>query len=162
MLLNEPSHKVSEEIEERWHFNTAVAAIMELVNEAYLALADHEARSDPLFWGVMRLAADKTILLLAPMVPHLADELNARLGREGFLLEEPWPDFDPQATASDEVVVVLQVGGKLRGQIKVAQGASEEKLKELALENERVQNYVAGQTVKKVIVVPDRLVNVVI
>ena len=154
--------KVSEEIEERWHFNTAVAAIMELVNEAYLALADDEARSDPRFWSVMRLATDKTILLLAPMVPHLADELTARLGGEGFLLQEPWPDFDPQATASDEVVVVLQVGGKLRGQLKVAQGTAEDKLKELALANERVQKHIAGQTIKKVIVVPDKLVNVVI
>jgi len=154
--------KVSEEIEERWHFNTAVAAIMELVNEAYLALADHEARQDPRFWSVIRLVADKTILLLAPMVPHLTDELNARLGGEGSLLREPWPEFDAQAVISEEVVVVLQVGGKLRGQIKVAQGAAEDELKELALANERVQKHVAGKTIKKIIVVPDKLVNLVV
>jgi len=154
--------KVTEEVEERWHFNTAVAAIMELVNEAYLALADDKIRHNKLFWPVMAQTARALVTIMAPMTPHLSDELHARLGGQGFLLEKPWPEFDPQALEVEEVTVVLQVNGKLRGQLQVPAGASEEELKKLALAHERVLKYTAGRTVRKVVVVPGRLVNVVV
>ena len=154
--------KVTDEIEERWHFNTAVAAIMELVNEAYLILAEEKLRDDPAYWPLMRWMTGTLLLLLSPMVPHLADELYSRLGGAGFLLERPWPDYDPEATKAEEITVVLQVNGKVRAQLEVPAGTSEEELEKLALANERVAKFRDGKPIRKLVVVPDRLVNVVV
>jgi len=160
--VNATVKKVTDEIEERWHFNTAVAAIMELVNEAYLALADEAAGREPLFWPLLRRLCQTTVLLLAPLAPHLADELHHRLGGRGFLIEAAWPGFDHAALAAEEVTVVLQVNGKLRGQISVPVKAGREELERLALAHERIRKYVGDKPVRKVIVVPGKLVNVVV
>ncbi len=154
--------KVTEEIDERWHFNTAIAAVMELVNEVYLALADEKAREDGQFWPVVAYAARMTVILLSPMVPHLADELHHRMGGQGYLLDSAWPDYDPEAVKADTVVIVLQVNGKLRGQVEAPANAPNEELEKLALDNERVKKFVGDKPVKKVIVVPGKLVNVVV
>ncbi len=160
--LNQTIKKVTDEIEERWHFNTAVAAIMELVNEAYLTLADEKAKADPLFWPLLRKVVDKLLLLLSPMVPHIADELHTMLGGGGFLLEQPWPGYDPEATQADEIVIVLQVNGKVRAQALVPADIAEEELEKLALENDRIKKFKGDKPIKKLVVVPGRLVNVVV
>ena len=153
--------KVGEEIDQRWHFNTAIAAVMELVNEAYLVLADEALRSQALFWPTLKAAAEAMVVLLSPMTPHLCDELWSRMGGRGVLLSQGWPGYDPEAVKTEEIVVVLQVGGKVRDQITVPADIGEAELKELALGNERVRKFLAGRPVRKVVVVPGKLVNVV-
>jgi len=153
--------KVTEEVEERWHFNTAVAAIMELVNEAYLALTDDRVREEKEFWPLMRRVTEMIVILLSPMTPHLADELYHRLGGEGFLLGQGWPGFDPEAIKAEEITIVLQVNGKVRAQVEVPATIGRREMEELALAHERVLKYTEGLTVRKVIVVPGKLVNVV-
>jgi leucyl-tRNA synthetase len=153
--------KVTEEVEERWHFNTAVAAIMELVNEAYLALADERLREERTFWPLMSRVVETIIILLSPMTPHLADELHHRLGGEGFLLEREWPGFDPEAIKAEEITIVLQVNGKVRAQVEVPATIGRQEMEELALGHQRVLKYTEGLTIRKTIVVPGKLVNVV-
>ena len=135
---------------------------MELVNEAYLVLADGEVQADPLYWPVMRRVVDRLLLLLSPMVPHVADELHTLLGGSGFLLEEPWPDYDPEAIQADEIVIVLQVNGKVRAQVTVPADIPKADLEKLALENDRIQKFMGGKPIRKLVVVPGRLVNVVV
>lgn len=153
--------KVTEEISERWHFNTAIAAVMELVNEAYLALADEKIQSDPMFWPILKKVSESAVILLSPMVPHIADELHNRLGNQGYLLAQPWPEFDEEATKAEEMTIVLQVNGKVRANIQVPVETAKDELEKLALDHERIKKYTEGKTVRKVIVVPKKLVNVV-
>lgn len=160
--LNLTIRKVTDEIEERWHFNTAVAAIMELVNETYLALADDEAKADPSFKPLLRKISETLIRLLSPMVPHITDELHARLGGQGFLLEQPWPDYDPEAIKAEEITIVLQVNGKVRAQIEVPADITKEELENITLKNERVLKFRGDKPIRKLVVVPGRLVNVVV
>ncbi len=149
--------RVSADIE-RWHFNTAISALMELVNamtevseddlEGELAIAYSEA-------------AESLVLLLAPFAPHLAEELWSRLDRHGSVHLAPWPRWDEAAAHEEAVTVVVQVNGRLRERLTVPAGTKEEELRELALGSERVQTHLTGKDIQQVIVVPDRLVNIV-
>ena len=154
--------KVGEEIGERWHFNTAIAAVMELVNETYLALNDEQAMKDDLFWPVTAEAVEAVVVLMSPIVPHAADELAERIGLKGFLINRPWPEYDNNALAVEEMTIVLQVNGKLRAQIEVPVDVTKDDLEKMALNNERVLKFIEGKKVRKVIVVPKKLVNVVV
>ena len=101
-------------------------------------------------------------LLIAPMLPHLAEEAWAALGHSGLIAGQPWPDHDPALLVDDEVTIAVQVMGKLRDTLSAAKGAPKEQLEALALASEKVQRAMDGLPPKKVIVVPDRLVNIVI
>jgi leucyl-tRNA synthetase len=149
--------KVSDDIEERFHFNTAIASVMELLNVLQPA-----ELSTPQFPAVMKEALQSVILLMAPFVPHITEELWQRLGNTSQLTLTPWPEYDRNAVIDEELLVVVQVNGKLRSKITVAAGIGEEELKALALADEKVAQFIASLTVRKVICVQGKLVNIVV
>jgi leucyl-tRNA synthetase len=150
--------KVTEDIDERFHFNTAIAAVMELVNTIHA----FEPKNDPRNAPVVREALESTVLLLAPFVPHFAAELWEALGHEELMEITGWPEFDPDAAVDEELLIVVQVNGKLRGRLTVPTSASEEEVRQAALEDDRLQGYLEGKTVRKLIYVPGKLVNIVV
>lgn len=152
--------KVTEDIQDRFHFNTAISAIMELVNLIYQVLENKP--EDPALWPVMREAVEAVIVLSSPMVPHIADELWQVLGHERRLLETPWPDWDEAAVQAQEVLIVVQINGKLRGRINVPADATDEDIKAACLDDARVKEFTAGKQVKKVVVVSGKLINIVV
>ena len=157
--LHQTIKRVSDDFQGRWHFNTCIAAIMELLNEVYGAEDAIAGGRVPasLITDVQRNMA----LLLAPMAPYLAHELWEMTGEKSNLLKAPWPKYDPALAAEDEIEIPVQVNGKLRGLVVVPASATEDQIQQAALANERVQAAIAGKQVAKVIVVPKKLVNVV-
>ena len=149
--------KVSDDIGRRYTFNTAIAATMELLN----AVNRYEDSSEQ-GRAVVGEALEAVVLLLSPIVPHICHALWHVLGHETALVDVRWPAFDESALQQDMLEIVVQVNGKLRGRIKVATDTSKKELAELALADENVQRYIAGKDVRKTIVVPGRLVNVVV
>ena len=150
---------VTEDMEERWHFNTDIANLMELVNELSELDAGFEA-------GKIRPAAYTTaleflIVVLSLFAPHIADELWAGLGNAGPLLKVSWPEFDAELAAEDEIEYPVQINGKLRARIHVAASAGEEEIRGKAMAEEKVVQHLAGLQVKKIIVVPQKLVSIV-
>jgi leucyl-tRNA synthetase len=152
--------KVTEDIEQRYHFNTAIAAIMELVNTIYQTLEASDRGGN--FWPVLRAAADAMVVLLSPMAPHITEEIWRALGRRTSIFRASWPAWDENAVQSDQVLVVVQVNGKLRSRIMLSAEAGEEEMKAAALEDPKARNFIEGKTIRKVIVVPQKLVNIVI
>ena len=151
--------RVTQDIEERFHFNTVISAVMELVNTMQ-AVDDAQARDADK--RVMRLALETVVLLLAPIVPHFCEELWEALGHGQSVLFSSWPAFDDAAAARDEVEVVVQVNGKLRSRFPAAADSDVETLKHAALADDRIVRFIDGKPVKKVIVVKNKLVNVVV
>jgi len=151
--------KVTRDIEERFHFNTAISAMMELFNE--MALVDR-GTPHPEQARVMRLAFESLTLLLSPIVPHIAEELWAALGRPESILLAQWPKWREEALEQAAVLVVIQVNGKLRSRMTVAVDAADEALQAQALADENVRKFIQGKPVKKVVVVKNKLVNIVI
>ncbi len=151
---------VTEDMEYRWHYNTDIAMCMELTNElaeSEVAFAAGKIRKE-----VFRLAIEFLLVALSPFAPHLADELWEALGHSEPILKFPWPAFDPELAAEDELELPVQVNGKLRGRIRVAANASEEQIRQFALEDEKVKQYLNGKQVVKIVLVPQKLVNVVV
>ncbi|ADZ92264.1 leucine--tRNA ligase [Marinomonas mediterranea] len=148
--------KVSDDIERRQTFNTAIAAVMELCNE----ISKFEDRSEQGL-AVEREALEAAILLLSPIVPHVAHELWGKFGHEGNVVNATWPTVDEAALVKDELTIVVQVLGKKRAEILVSAKADNKEIEALALANPNVQKFIEGKTVRKVIVVPGRLVNIV-
>ena len=149
--------KVGDDVGRRYKFNTAIAATMELLN----AISRFDDQS-PAGRGVVQEALESIVLLLAPIVPHICHALWARLGHDESLLAACWPEVDSAALAQDMVEIVVQVNGKLRGRIMISVDADEEEVRKLALADENVQRFMADKVVRKVIVVPGRLVSVVV
>lgn len=152
--------KVTEDIEQRFHFNTAIAAVMELVNEIYGVI--DKAKEDNTSWPVIREAVEAVILMLSPMAPHIAEELWGELGLPASVAKMPWPAYREEALVADTVLVVVQVNGKLRSRLTVPADITEEALKEAALADPKIQSFLAGKPVRNVVVVPKKLVNIVI
>ena len=155
--VHETIKKVSDDIGRRYTFNTAIAAVMELINE----LAKYEDRSEQGL-AVMKEATESIVLLLAPIVPHVTQQLWQDLGHSGLIAEASWPDYAETALVKDEVELVVQVNGKLRSKILVPTNADKEFIETMALQDEKIINNIADKTVRKVIVVPGRLVNLVV
>ncbi|MCC6207845.1 MAG: leucine--tRNA ligase [Gammaproteobacteria bacterium] len=149
--------KVSDDIGRRYTFNTAIAAVMELVN----AMSRFEDDS-PAGRAVMREATETVVLLLAPVVPHICEILWEALGKEGSVVCAAWPQVDTAALVMDTLEIVVQVNGKLRGQVNVPAGADKAAIEQAALVEENVRRFIDGKAVKKVIVVPGKLVNIVV
>jgi leucyl-tRNA synthetase len=157
-IVHKTIKKVSEDIEDRFHFNTAIAAVMELVN----SINSFEPKNMSINAPVLKEAVESVILLLAPFVPHISEELWECLGHPEGLESAGWPDFDPAAAVEDELLIVVQVNGKLRGKISVAPDSTEEEVKGAALADDKVKSFTDGKAVKKVICVPGKLVNIVV
>jgi leucyl-tRNA synthetase len=148
--------KVTEDIDERFHFNTAIAAVMELMNTLQGArLATPQAAS------VMKEALELVVTMLAPFVPHVTEELWQMLGRVMPLSSTAWPAWDADAVVDDELLIVVQVNGKLRSKLSVPAGIDEEQVKALAIADDKVQSFTDGKQIRKVIYVPGKLVNIV-
>lgn len=148
--------KVSDDMGRRQHFNTAIAAIMELLNHLQKApLATELDR------GIMAEALDAVVLMLAPVTPHLSEALWQALGHQSDIVFAPWPHVDEAALVKSSVLVVVQVNGKVRSKITVPTSANEEQVAEIAYADENVQKFVDGKTIRKQIYVPNKLFNIV-
>jgi leucyl-tRNA synthetase len=154
--LHETIRKVTSDTE-NFHFNTAIAALMELLNEVSRYRND-VGQVTPLFATI----AQAYIRLLAPFAPHLAEELFSWIGGTGSVYDANWPEWDEAAMVQSEIELVLQVNGKVRGKVNVPAEASEEQLREWALSNERVQSFIGDKAIRKVVVIAGKLVNVVV
>jgi leucyl-tRNA synthetase len=155
--LHQTIAKVSDDIERRKQFNTAIAAIMELMN----AMAKLEA-ADPATRAVKQEALEAVVLMLAPIVPHICRSLIKALKPGACLVGSPWPVADEAALARDEIELMLQVNGKLRGKLRVAVDATQDAIEQAALASPEVLRFMEGKPARKVVVVPGRLVNVVV
>ena len=152
--LHQTIEKITSDFETRWHFNTSLAAVMELTNDLYT----HEAEISP---GVLREVMSKTVLLIGPFAPHLAEELWRELGHQGPVLRAAWPEADPVLARDDQVEVVVQVNGKLRARLAVPRGTGRDELERLAKDDPKAAPHLEAKTIRKVVVVPDKLVNIV-
>jgi len=155
--VHQTVRRVTDDLE-RFHFNTAISAMMELVN-AMTELGPKAEQPD--VRCAYSEACEHLALLLAPFAPHLAEELWNRLGREGSVHRATWPKCDEEAAREEQITVVVQVNGRLRERLTVAPGTPEERLRMQALSSPRVQPHLAGKTVRQVVLVRDRLVNIV-
>jgi leucyl-tRNA synthetase len=152
--------RVTEDVERRQHFNTAVAAVMELVN-GFADLVQETPPADPALRAAIDEAVGTTLVLLAPFVPHIASELWEGIGG-GDLDAVAWPTVDQAALAEDVVEMVVQVNGKVRARFSIAPDSSEEAVLSHALAHERVQAQIGGKPIRKTLVVPGRLVSIVV
>jgi len=153
--LHQTIRKVTHDFDNRWHFNTSIAALMELMNELQAAEA---GLSPQVRWE----CAQTLTLLIAPFAPYAAAELWELMGRQGPVFKRAWPAHSEDLAREEMLEIPVQVNGKLRGRVLVPHGAPEEELKAAALADEKVQPHIAGKTVAKVIVVPAKLVNIVV
>jgi leucyl-tRNA synthetase len=156
--------KVTDDIENRFHFNTAIASVMELVNEMYSfisAMGEDRKISDSDSLA-FKDSAEKAILLLSPAVPHIAEELWEAVGNKPSVVNAPWPDYDDELAREEEITIVVQVNGKVRGRLVVDAGITDEKAREKALMDENVKKYTEDAEIKKMIVVPKKLINIVV
>jgi leucyl-tRNA synthetase len=158
--LHQTIAKITLDFEGRWHFNTCVAAIMELVNEIQAADAQLAAGEVPA--PVVRELFRSLVLLLAPFAPYLAAELWEELGEEGSVLRAPWPKSDPGLAREDELEIPVQINGKLVTVVRVPADADTKAIEAAALADEKVRSRIAGKNVVKMIVVPGKLVNLVV
>lgn len=157
-VLHSTIKKVTEDVGDRFNFNTAISAIMELVNAMY---ACKEQASD-IKPGVLREVVAGLLRLLAPFAPHITEELWSETIGEGSVHKQAWPNFDPEAIKVDEVEIVLQINGKVRDKLLTPVGLDAKELEQKALAQEKVKALIAGKEVVKIISVPQKLVNIVV
>jgi len=157
LKLHRTIEKVGNDYGRRMQFNTAIAAVRELLN-LYTDLADRS----PVARAVAQEVLEHAILLLSPIVPHITTALWKELRPGTRLLDQPWPAVDPAALVQDSIQLVIQVNGKLRGHLEVPANATRDQIEAAALHHDAVVKFAAGQKAKKVVVVPGRLVNVVV
>ena len=157
--LNASIKKVTEDVEQRFNFNTAISSLMELVNAMY-AYKDGKQEYNA---GLVYETVKDLLLLLAPFVPHVTEELwHGVIDENTSVHDQSWPAYDESALKVDNVEIVLQINGKVRGRLVVPSEASKEELEKVALADERIKSLIGEGTVRKVIAVPGRLVNIVV
>jgi leucyl-tRNA synthetase len=153
--------KVTDDIEDRFHFNTAISAVMELINEVNRFLKSDQDKA-PLAWSLVKEAVEATVVLLFPVVPHITEELWSMLGHDETLINIPWPTYRVEALEVEKRLIVLQVNSKVRSRVEVPASYNQREIEAEALKNERVQQFVGEKPIKKVIVVKNKLVNIVV
>lgn len=153
--LHQTIDKITSDFDSRWHFNTSIAAFMELVNDIY---ANEAQMTGP----ALREVLEKVVLLLAPFTPYVCEEMWELMGRTGPVFKQAWPEFNAELAKEDGAEIVVQVNGKLRSRMTVPFGTSKEDVERMALADEKVAPFVDGKPVVKVIFVPDKLVNLVV
>ena len=149
--------KVTDDIGRRYTFNTAIAAVMELVNEVSAFNVN-----DELDRQVIKEAIESILLLLSPIVPHICHQLWLDINHDQPIIDAEWPKFDSSLLKSETSLIVIQVNGKLRSKLEVDASISEEELKSMALSDEKVMGFIEGNEIKKIIVIPEKLVNIVV
>jgi len=158
--LHQTIKRVTDDFKGRWHFNTCIAAIMELVNELYAAEEKIAHGVIPL--SLLAKVQRDLVLLMAPFAPYLAHELWEMLGEKGSLLRASWPKYDPALAKEEEIEIPVQVNGKLRGRVLVPADADEDLVKQRGLADEKVKAAIAGKKIVKTIYVPGKLLNFVV
>jgi leucyl-tRNA synthetase len=151
--------KVTQDIGERFHLNTAISSIMELINSLYkweIKVKDEKSLM------VLTEAVLSSIVLLSPFAPHIAEEMWELMGKEGNILSHPWPSYNPEIAREEEIDLVVQVNGKVRARISVSADEEDEELKRTVLEDEKVRQWLQDQPIRKCIIVPNKLINIVI
>jgi leucyl-tRNA synthetase len=171
---HETIRRVTVDIEERMHLNTAVSSLMELVNELY-AFSETTAHGAPSRSGppvgkverrqtisVLCEAINALVVMLSPLAPHTAEEMWEMLGHSGGLAKTSWPAFDAEVAKAEEVVVPVQINGKVRARLTVPAGLSDDELRERALNDPAVQAHTKGKTIRKVVIAKGPLVSIVV
>ncbi|HET8546774.1 MAG TPA: leucine--tRNA ligase [Bryobacteraceae bacterium] len=153
--LHQVIRKVTEDFETRWHFNTSIAAIMELVNELYAC----EAELTP---AVIAEALEKLVLMLGPFAPYVTQDMWEQMGRDGLVFRQEWPSFDEELAREAGAEVILQVNGKLRSRMVVDFGTDRDQLEARAKADDKIQAFLQGKEIVRIVVVPDKLVNIVV
>ena len=149
--------KVTSDIEKEYHFNTAIAALMELANEiSSFSPQDSEVRI------VLKNAIKTAILLLSPFSPHISEEMWEMMGNKPSLSEQKWPEWDEEMAREEEIELVIQVNGKVRARLMVPHGLSDDIIKEKALEDAKIKSFCDEGSIRNVLVVRGRLVNIVL
>ena len=154
--MHQTIKKVTDDIEKGFHFNTAISGVMELVNEVYISANNTKVDKD-----VLKEAVKAVIMLLSPFVPHIAEELWQKLGEKKSLLKTPWPVYDEKLILEESVMIPIQINGKMRSKINVPLGAKDEVLKEKALADKKVETHLKNLTIKKWVIIPNKLINIV-
>lgn len=154
---NNTLKKVTEDLNDKFGFNTAIAALMELINDLY-KYKELEDRND----AVIKEAIKAVVVILAPFAPHLGEELWLMIGKEASVFDIGWPDYDKSAIQLDEVEIIIQVNGKVRNKINAPVGIDQDVMKNLALNDEKIKEFIEGKNVVKVIAIPSKLVNIVV
>jgi leucyl-tRNA synthetase len=152
--LHQTIEKITADFDSRWHFNTSIASLMELINELY--------QLEPKLSSAKLEVCESLTLLLAPFAPYTAQDLWDALGRTGPVFRQPWPVFKAELAKEDLIQIPIQVNGKLRGHLQAPLGASREDLEKLALAQEKIKPFIEGKQTMKIIVVPDKLINFVV
>ena len=153
--LHQTVRKITQDFDSRWHFNTSIASLMQLVNDLY-------ALESKLSGAASKEICEKITQLLAPFAPYTAQDLWEALGHTSPVFRDSWPQFDPELAKEESAEIPVQVNGKLRAHIYVPFGSPKEELEKLALGHEKVRPFLEGKQVVKVVVVADRLVNIVV
>ena len=154
--MNYAIKKVSDDIGERFNFNTAISTIMEMVNEMY------RYKEGEVNTGLYAAAIRNLIIMLAPFVPHVTEEMWEHLGYGGSVHDQSWPEYDESALVKDTVEIVVQINGKIKEKINIAGDLSREEMDKTAMENDKVKGLIDGKNVVKVIAVPGKLINIVV
>ena len=154
---NNTLKKVTEDLNDRFGFNTAIAALMELINDLY-KYKELDDRND----AVIKEAIEAVVVILAPFAPHLGEELWLMIGKEASVFDIAWPEYDKSAIQLDEVEIIVQVNGKVRNKINAPVGIDQEVMKDLALNDEKIKEFIEDKDVVKVIAIPSKLVNIVV
>nr|WP_308691890.1 leucine--tRNA ligase [uncultured Terrisporobacter sp.] len=157
LVIHSTLKKVTTDLSEKFGFNTAIAALMELINEMY-KYKELDTRND----GIIREGIETIVTILAPFTPHIGEELWTMIGKEGSVFNISWPAYDESALVQDEVEVIVQVNGKLRAKVSMDANISREDMEKVAMEDAKVQAAIEGKDVVKVIAVPKKLVNIVV
>jgi leucine--tRNA ligase len=162
--LHQTVKKVTESIEDDFHFNTAIAAVMELLNDMTTYKQEVIDKNDVSTESrkIWKEVLDKVILLIAPFAPHIADELWEIIGNTTFTFEEEWPTFEEELTKEHKMNLVVQINGKIRETIPAKIGLPKEEYEKLAFDSEKIKKAIEGKEIVKVIVVPNKLVNIVV
>jgi leucyl-tRNA synthetase len=149
--------KVTVDMEKDYHFNTAIAALMELVNEITASSVENEEDVSSIIFAVRNL-----LLMLSPFAPHISEELWHVMGEEKSIFEHPWPEYDETMAKDEEVELVIQINGKVRGKAIVPAGLTDEEARQRALNEDKIKEALAGKEIKKIVIVKGKLVNIVV
>ncbi|MBE0586112.1 MAG: class I tRNA ligase family protein, partial [Desulfofustis sp.] len=158
--LHQTIKKVSFDIEHDFHFNTAISAVMELFNA--LSAATDDTKPQQASSAVSDEVIKTMLVLLSPMVPHFCSEMWSIMAGEGMIEDQSWPHYDEETAREDLLTVVVQVNGKIRSRLQVAEDIDDEQLRQVALQDAHISRLIGGQTIKKIIVVKKKLVNIVV